>query len=91
MANDPDAILLAWQYALEGGNAIADVVSSKMKPSGKLILQYEWRCIYIKGQRAAGHSVISVKNYTGRRLFMREHLRWTCVGYRYYNTFNVKP
>jgi beta-glucosidase len=90
-----DGILLAWQPGLEGGNAIADIISGKVNPSGKLSttfpLSYE--------------DEISAKNFPGREIPGTEkpalfgqkavdaeaiYEEGIYVGYRYYSSFGKK-
>jgi beta-glucosidase len=91
-----DAIILAWQPGLEGGNAIADIISGKVNPSGKLATTFP----------SAYQDDITAKNFPGKEfkdrtvagLFGQKayeaevvYEEGIYVGYRYYNTFNIKP
>jgi beta-glucosidase len=91
--NEADAILLAWQPGLEGGNSMADVISGKINPSGKLATSFPLKY----------DDVPSAKNFPGRELDPNApgspmmgkpseviYEDGIYVGYRYYQSFHVK-
>lgn len=91
-----DAILLAWQPGLEGGNAIADVVSGKVNPSGKLATTFpiaykdDYSAKNFPGKEFPDRPVQGV---FGQKAFESEvvYEEGVYVGYRYFSTFKVKP
>lgn len=80
----PDAILITWLAGQEGGNAVADILTGLVSPSGKLTmtfpLSYEDVPSYANFPLAGSGSSIDSTRYD-EGLF---------VGYRYYDTYN-KP
>lgn len=89
-----DGILLAWQPGLEAGNAVADILSGKINPSGRLAttfpVQYsdEPSAKNFPGKEFPERAVAGT---FGRRQIPAEvtYEEGIYVGYRYYNTFHV--
>lgn len=91
----PDAILVAWQPGMEGGNSVADILTGNANPSGKLTMTWP--------VNASDHA--STKNYPLPLDIYTYHVtnEWTgavpgydytnheediYVGYRYFDTFD---
>ena len=90
-----DAILVAWQPGEEGGNSVADVLTGKVSPSGKLTMTWPITCsdhpstrnfpqpmsLYDYKERANWGSPIEFVHYTN-------HAEGIYVGYRHFDTFD---
>ncbi|MEZ0289472.1 MAG: beta-glucosidase [Sulfolobales archaeon] len=79
-----DAILVIWMPGQEAGRAVADVVSGRVSPSGKLPLTWPRELF----ENPATRSWPGEPRENPSKIVYEEDI---FVGYRYYDTFRVDP
>jgi beta-glucosidase len=101
----PDAILLAWQGGQEAGNSMADVLSGKVNPSGKLASTFpvQYQDVpsaknfpgviteRVDGKPAAEKDADMIGVFQRPKASQVVYEEGIYVGYRYYETFGVPP
>jgi beta-glucosidase len=91
-----DAVLLSWQPGLEAGNAVADVLSGKVNPSGRLATTFPVKYTDVASAKSFPGKEIPGKEEAGMlgmKVIPAEvtYNEGIYVGYRFFNSFGVKP
>lgn len=84
----PDAILLAWQPGQEGGNSVADVLTGKENPSGKLTMTFPVAAMDVPSSLnfPTGGSTGGGWGRERKNIDYTLHQEGINIGYRYFNT-----
>ena len=90
----PDAILCAWQPGMEGGNSIADLLTGKVNPSGKLTMTWP---IAATDHASTKNFPGQIDDYSLQQMIGNKtpipghaytnHEEDIYIGYRYFDTF----
>ena len=93
-----DAILMAWQPGQEGGNSVADVLTGKQNPSGKLTMTWP---LAATDHASSANFPVDPDMYTFKNdltyrygnikgMDYTDHEEDIYVGYRYFDTFGKR-
>ena len=92
--NYADAILVAWQPGMEGGNSVADILTGKANPSGKLTMTWPIDAKDHPSTQNFPDAAVDIYTYTTMAGYSRmpgyhftNHEEDIYVGYRYFDSF----